>query len=154
MFFQHQSSMKLRLLRTFVTIVACGAFAFPATMEGKPESDKAAVAAYNKVIQGQIGSIWYRHVGASNTKSMPAGTVVINFRITPNGQVKNLRVVSNTSDQKWATIAVYSILEAKFPPIPKDALQGREWLDVKNMSFKLFDDTAKKSDHAKTIRAL
>ena len=132
--------MKARLDHpVFVTLAACGTFAFLATVHGKTESDKAASDAYKKVITEKIGPIWYRHAQASNPKSIPVGTVVISFRITSKGQVKNLRVVSNTSNQKWADIAVRSIREAKFPPIPKDVLRGHDGIDVDKVNFKNFD---------------
>jgi hypothetical protein len=126
--------MNPRLLQTFVAIVACGEFAFPATMEGSA-GPNPALNAYSKLVKDIIGQRWYQHVEASGPKSRLAGKVVVDFRIASSGLVENLRVVSNTTSQQWADIAVQSIKEAKFPPIPKDALQGHRWLDVKNMSF-------------------
>jgi hypothetical protein len=129
--------MNSRLLRAFVIFVSFGMFLVP-----RIAHSKTPLGLYQKGVYDQLGRVWYRHLQESNPKSISLGVVAISFRITPKGQVEKLKVLSNTSNKKGADIAVQSIREAKFAPLPKTVLteltkKGQDWLD-EEMTFTLY----------------
>ena len=48
------------------------------------------------------------------------GTTQVAFSIDRSGRVKNLKVVSNNSNEAFANVCLQSILEIQMPPIPED----------------------------------
>jgi outer membrane biosynthesis protein TonB len=50
------------------------------------------------------------------------GTTAVTFEILADGSVRNLRMTENTANEASASIALRSIQETKFPPIPEDLL--------------------------------
>jgi outer membrane biosynthesis protein TonB len=50
------------------------------------------------------------------------GTTSVTFEILADGSIKNLRVTENTTTEATASMALRSIQETKFPPIPDDLL--------------------------------
>ena len=50
------------------------------------------------------------------------GTTSVTFEIMADGSVHNLRITENTANEASASIALRSIQETKFPPIPDDLL--------------------------------
>ena len=50
------------------------------------------------------------------------GTTSVTFEIEADGSVRNLRMTENTGNEASASIALRSIQETKFPPIPDDLL--------------------------------
>ena len=60
------------------------------------------------------------------------GTLSAHFFVDRSGKIKNLRIVSNTSNEAFANICLQSILDANLPPIPDDVAatlpsEGLEW---------------------------
>jgi hypothetical protein len=98
---------------------------------------KPAVMAYTKKVMSTIGPLWYRAVD-TNLDNLALGTARFTFRITPEGRVENLRLVSNTSNQFLAEVSARAIKEAKLPAIPKAVLNeaGQKWIDV-DLPFKI-----------------
>ena len=120
-------------LSSFVVLIAGASFFVPqaAQSETHPKSD---LGVYQKDVYDKIGYLWYRHIKQNNSQSIRVGIVRISFRITANGQVENLKVLSNTSNQKGADIVVHSIREAKFALMPKSVStaltkKGQDWLE-------------------------
>ena len=67
------------------------------------------------------------------------GSTRITFRMMPDGHVKNVRVVSNTSNDAFAHICIAAIAGGKYPPIPATVLkeQPHKWHDM-DLNFKMF----------------
>jgi outer membrane biosynthesis protein TonB len=76
---------------------------------------------YKKLLEDAIGSRWYHYTAAKNDL-ISIGTTSITFDILPNGSVANLRITENTGNEASASIALRSIQETKFPPIPEDLI--------------------------------
>ena len=118
-------------------LVACLALALcPSPKAAEPF--KPASMAYIKIVMSIIGPLWYRAVDRNPDSLMP-GTARFGFRITREGRVENLRLVSNTSNEFLAGASARAILAAKLPPIPKTVLNetGQKWIDL-DIPFKIF----------------
>ena len=76
---------------------------------------------YKKLLEDAIGSRWY-HYTSSMGDLISIGTTSVTFEILPDGTVANLRMTENTGNEASASIALRSIQETKFPPIPEDLL--------------------------------
>jgi TonB family protein len=48
------------------------------------------------------------------------GTVEIRFQVLPNGKVKAPRVLTNSSNESFASVSLAAIMAAEIPPIPQD----------------------------------
>ena len=93
---------------------------------------------YKKLLEDAIGSRWY-HYTAEKMDLISIGTTSVTFDIEADGSVRNLRMTENTANEASASIALRSIQETKFPPIPEDLLaalpQGRFTMEE---SFTIF----------------
>lgn len=76
---------------------------------------------YKKLLEDAIGSRWYHYTGAK-IDLISIGTTSVTFEILADGSVRNLRMTENTANEASASIALRSIQETKFPPIPDDLL--------------------------------
>lgn len=76
---------------------------------------------YRKLIEDAIGSRWY-HYTAEKADLVSIGTTSITFWIEADGTIRDLRMTENTANEASASIALRSIQETKFPPIPEDLL--------------------------------
>ena len=74
---------------------------------------------YQKVLFDAIGSRWYTYVEEKNDL-ISLGTARISFAIDREGRVKNLKVISNDSNEVFANVCLQSIIEVQLPPIPED----------------------------------
>jgi outer membrane biosynthesis protein TonB len=93
---------------------------------------------YEKAVYDAIGSHWTFYM-QQRGELATLGTARITFVIDRTGRVKNLKVVSNDSNESFANIALQSILDAKFSPIPEDVVSTLppEGLD-EQISFTMF----------------
>jgi outer membrane biosynthesis protein TonB len=76
---------------------------------------------YKKLLEDAIGSRWY-HYTAAKIDLISIGTTSVTFELQADGSVRNLRMTENTANEASASIALRSIQETKFPPIPEDLL--------------------------------
>ena len=74
---------------------------------------------YRKLLEDAIGSRWYYYVKAQSDL-ISIGSTIVTFDVTSDGSVANLRVVENTANEASAGVALRSIQETKFPPIPEE----------------------------------
>ncbi|HEY2714231.1 MAG TPA: TonB family protein [Chthoniobacterales bacterium] len=74
---------------------------------------------YKKLLEDAIGSRWYYYT-AAKMDIISIGTTRVTFDINADGKVENLRMIENTGNEASASIALRSIQETKFPPIPED----------------------------------
>ncbi len=88
---------------------------------GKASVDAAAtpLGRYKKNVSDAIGSRWYYYVN-SQIGLLNIGTVDVRFIVDSKGKVGGVKVVSNTSNESFASVSVNSIIEAEIPPIPED----------------------------------
>jgi hypothetical protein len=80
---------------------------------------------FRKYLDESIGSTWYALM-AENVDQVTIGTARIAFTASPDGKIVKIRVLSNTSNDKFAAICQRAVLETKIRPIPPKFLtQGR-----------------------------
>ena len=72
---------------------------------------------YEKNMYDAVGSNWNFYM-QQRGELATLGTARIAFSVDRSGHVKNVKVVSNDSNESFANIALQSILDAKLPPIP------------------------------------
>lgn len=74
---------------------------------------------YQKIVSDAIGSRWYYHT-KRNMDLISIGTATIEAEVDAEGEVQNLRVLSNDANEAFANICLQSFQEAQIPPIPPD----------------------------------
>lgn len=74
---------------------------------------------YQKTMFDAIGSRWYAYID-QKVDLVSLGTARVVFFVDPSGRVKNLKVLSNDSNESFANVCLQAILDAKLPPIPED----------------------------------
>lgn len=74
---------------------------------------------YKKMLADAIGSRWYYYVN-EQMGLINVGTLEVSFVVKADGKVEKVRVVSNTSNESFASCSVRAIMEAEIPPIPKE----------------------------------
>jgi hypothetical protein len=94
---------------------------------------------YQKIVQDAVGSHWYAYIQERNDL-VNIGTLRLNFRIDPNGHAKDIKIVSNTSNESFANVCLQSIIEAQFPPIPEDVASTLppEGLEFDDFTFTVY----------------
>ena len=88
---------------------------------GKASVDAAAtpLGRYKKMVSDAIGSRWYYYVN-DQIGLLNIGTVEVRFIVSSTGKVCGIKVLSNTSNESFASVSVNSIIEAEIPPIPEE----------------------------------
>jgi outer membrane biosynthesis protein TonB len=74
---------------------------------------------YQKTMFDAVGSHWYAYI-EQKADLVSLGTTRVSFWVDRSGRVKNLKVISNDSNEAFANVCLQSILDAKLPPIPED----------------------------------
>jgi outer membrane biosynthesis protein TonB len=108
--------------RTIQLLCVCFALAFSSAVQAAPTSEKPELQAWQKKVFDTIGTRWYRELEVK-AGLVTVGTARFSFRIMPDGHIKNLRLVSNTSNEPFANICIQAINGAKLPPIPQSVLK-------------------------------
>ncbi len=80
---------------------------------------------YKKMLSDAIGSRWYFYVN-NEIGLLAVGTTTIRFIVTASGRVTGLQILSNSSNESFASVSIRSILEAEIPPIPPDVAEHLE----------------------------
>ncbi len=83
------------------------------------EAQATPLGRYKKQVSDAIGSRWYYYVN-SQLGLLNVGRVEIRFTITPEGKIKAPQVLSNSSNESFASVSLASIMAAEIPPIPPD----------------------------------
>ena len=88
---------------------------------GRPSVDAVAtpLGRYKKMMSDAIGSRWYYYVN-DQIGLLNIGTVDIRFTVLPDGKVKGVQVLHNTSNESFASVSINAILRAEIPPIPPE----------------------------------
>jgi len=94
---------------------------------------------YQKIVADSIGSRWYTYV-EQKRDLISIGTLRLRFVVDRSGQVKNLKVTENSSNEAFASVCVQSVLEAHLPPIPEDVAKTLppEGMEVEGLGFIIF----------------
>ena len=74
---------------------------------------------YRKGVADAIGSRWYYYVD-ERMGLLSMGTVDVSFKVTANGTVSGLHVISSNGNESLTDCSLRSIMDAKLPPIPPD----------------------------------
>jgi outer membrane biosynthesis protein TonB len=83
------------------------------------EANATPLGRYKKQVSDAIGSRWYYHVN-SQMGLLNIGTVEVRFQVLPNGKVKSPRILSNSSNESFASVSLAAIIQAEIPPIPPE----------------------------------
>lgn len=78
---------------------------------------------YQKTLFDAVGSHWYAYI-EQKADLVSLGTTRVSFWVDRSGRVKNLKVVSNDSNEVFANICLQAILDSKLPPIPEDVVSA------------------------------
>ncbi|HME89091.1 MAG TPA: hypothetical protein VKE30_07780 [Chthoniobacterales bacterium] len=74
---------------------------------------------YQKILFDAIGSHWYAYI-EEKADLVKLGTTRVSFWVDRAGQIKNLKVISNDSNEAFANVCLQAILDSKLPPIPEE----------------------------------
>ncbi|HVI83594.1 MAG TPA: hypothetical protein VM717_12750 [Chthoniobacterales bacterium] len=74
---------------------------------------------YEKILFDAIGSHWYAYI-EQKADLVSLGTTRVSFWVDRSGRVKDLKVLSNDSNEAFANVCLQAILDSKLPPIPED----------------------------------
>jgi outer membrane biosynthesis protein TonB len=83
------------------------------------EAEATPIGRYKKAVADAIGSRWYYLVD-ERMGLLSIGTVSVSFKVSGNGKVTGLHVVSSNSNESLTDCSLRSIMDAKLPPIPPD----------------------------------
>ena len=94
---------------------------------------------YQKIVSDSIGSRWYTYMDQKRDL-ITIGTLRLRFRIDRSGQVKDLKITENSSNEAFANVCLQSVLEAHLPPIPDDVVNSlpAEGLEVPAFGFTIY----------------
>jgi outer membrane biosynthesis protein TonB len=94
---------------------------------------------YEKILKDSVGSRWYTYVDQKRDL-INIGTLRLRFYIDRSGQVKNLKITENSSNEAFANVCLQSVLEAQLPPIPEDVANTlpSEGLEVDGFTFTIY----------------
>src|SRR5437773_2396562 len=94
---------------------------------------------YQKIVADSIGSRWYTYV-KQRGDLINIGTLRLRFVVDRSGQVKDLKIIENSSNEAFANVCVQSVLEAHLPPIPEDVANTLppDGLEIDGLGFIIF----------------
>jgi outer membrane biosynthesis protein TonB len=94
---------------------------------------------YEKILKDAVGSRWYAFVDQKRDL-INIGTLRLRFYIDRSGQVKDLKITENSSNEAFANVCLQSVLEAHLPPIPEDVADTlpSEGLEVDGFTFTIY----------------
>jgi len=111
------------------------------TNRGRPSVNAfgTPLGRYEKILKDSVGSRWYAYVDQKRDL-ISIGTLQLRFYVDRSGQVKNLKIIKNTSNESFANVCLQSVLEAQLPPIPEDVANTLppEGLEVDGFSFTMY----------------
>lgn len=112
----------------------------PAKASTVPAKTSPAQERYKKLVEDRLGPLWYR-LTEVHADSLQLGTIVTIFEIPAGGgQVRNLRVTSNTGGRMDELIARRAIDQLRAPPVPPEILaQLHQDYMVFEESFTIFE---------------
>lgn len=90
------------------------------------------------MIYDSIGSRWLYYTRKQGDL-IAIGTAHVTFSVGRDGNIQNLKMMSNSSNEAFANVCLESIQKAKAPPIPDDVFEvlPAEGLEF-DISFTMF----------------
>lgn len=86
------------------------------------EATGTPLGRYKKQLSDAIGSRWYFYV-SDQLALLSVGTLTLRFTVLENGRVTGVQILSNSSNESFASVSIRSIMEADIPPIPPEVLE-------------------------------
>jgi periplasmic protein TonB len=77
---------------------------------------------YKKALSDAIGSRWYFYV-RNEIGVLAVGTTTIRFQVLTSGKVTSIQVLTNSSNESFASVSIRSIMEAEIPKIPPEVAE-------------------------------
>jgi len=107
---------------------------------GRPGVDavKTPLGVYKREVSAQIQARWL-YWTKKRMDLLSLGTVRVRFFISQEGQVQNVQIVSNDSNQTFANVCEQSVREAEIRPPPADLGMMRDGRMELVFSFTLYD---------------
>ncbi len=88
---------------------------------------------YKKTVVDAIGKRWYKAMN-DRIDLVSIGTAVVEGEVDADGQIRNLRVISNDSNEAFANICLEAFQQAAIPDIPPELINtlpnGRLPIDI------------------------
>ena len=84
---------------------------------------KTPLGVYKKKISEAIGSRWHYYVKQRNDL-VTVGVARVNFFVTKDGRIQDVRVVENSSNATFANTCAQSVREAELPPVPSEMFEA------------------------------
>lgn len=96
---------------------------------------------YQNTVIDAIRRRWYGYLG-QRTDLASMGQVTIHFLVGMDGRARSTKVVANTANEALASISLQAILDARFAPMPADAVPdtGGGQLPM-DLTFEFIDST-------------
>ena len=105
------------------------------------DSIETPIGRYRSAIAKAISQRWNEYV-REHMDLITLGTVRVRFYVTKRGKVEDIRVISNSSSESFATYTIKSIMDAAIPPLPDDVVplleNGR--LEITEWSFTIYPE--------------
>lgn len=83
------------------------------------DAEATPLGRFKKQVSDAIGSRWYYYVN-SQLDLLNIGRVEIRFTVTPEGKIKSPEILSNTSNESFASVSLAAIMAAEIPSIPPE----------------------------------
>lgn len=77
--------------------------------------------AYGDAIYARIRPVWAK-LATERADALSFGTAIVHFEISADGRPEHLKVTSNTGNRALAELALATIRQTRFPPIPSAVL--------------------------------
>ena len=121
--------MRARSIVSILLICGCAVCPFLASYAIRPYP---ASREYRHTICRQLQHTIIDTLAKNRAIGSPLGTIIVAFRIEPDGSVRNLRVVNYTNTKRFAEFCVKVINQTKFPPVPRSVAVevGHPWFQI------------------------
>jgi|ERR1043166_1623096 outer membrane biosynthesis protein TonB len=123
-------------MRLTLSLLSCLALGVATCCGGRVEMYRSTRAhRFETYLNSQIEAAWKRAIGPK-ADMVTLGTVRVALTALPNGKISQLKVLSNTSNDALATIAMRALWSVKILPIPSELLSQGKF--TKQFSFTVF----------------
>ncbi|SRR6266487_1773607 len=90
---------------------------------------------FTKLLYDRIGAQWYARVKAHRDE-LAVGSVHVRLVLSSQGMIRDLRVLSNTSNERLAMLVLDAIKHVKIPPPPSELVSHGEFEN--DLTFKVY----------------
>ena len=93
-----------------------------------PPAKSKTVQEFWRTLEGELGRRWYVAV-ETDMKQLSTEKIRVYFHVTPDRQLKVIRVVPQKSNDTLTTITLGVLAQVQAPPIPQELLSSPNQLD-------------------------